>query len=130
MYSDVVPLLSKLHRKGFVLGVLSERPDSAIKVSLARHKLSSYFDFCLSAYELDNAESKLNSKTWETLIRVSGRNPGEICYVGDDYATDFSPAFNHGIFAVLLDRKKRNGFLECKKIGSLKELTQMLRVKP
>jgi len=128
LYSDVVPLLLKLSAKGFVLGILSERPGSAIKASLRRHDISQYFSFCISAYDLDNTQTKLNSKVWETLIKEAKHNPQEICYIGDDYETDIVPALAHGITAILLDRKGRSGDLRCIKIRNLNQLAYLLKL--
>jgi FMN phosphatase YigB (HAD superfamily) len=128
LYSDVISLLSKLHDKGFEFGILSERPESAIKASLLRHNISHYFGFCISAYDLDNTQTKLNSKIWETLIKIAKHGREEICYIGDDYEVDIAPAMSHGIPAILLDRKGKNNNLKCIKIKSLHQLAKLMNL--
>jgi FMN phosphatase YigB (HAD superfamily) len=127
LYPDVIPLLQKLRNEKLPLGIFSERPLSGVKAALVRHGILHYFDFYLSAYDLDPIETKLNGKVWEALIKeVSRYNPHKIYYIGDIYEVDIIPALSYGIIAILLDRKGKYHHINHNRINSLDKLYEFL----
>jgi phosphoglycolate phosphatase-like HAD superfamily hydrolase len=134
LYLDVIPTLQALHGR-FKLGIFSERTSTAIRNCLDRHNLHGYFDFYISASDIDSVNAKFSDKAWLALIEkinecewIDGySNPNlknEVLYIGDDYLTDIVNGYKHGIPSVLIDRKHKytNSKAELVKITSLNEL--------
>jgi phosphoglycolate phosphatase-like HAD superfamily hydrolase len=133
LYTDVIPSLQLLHKR-FKLGIFSERTSTAIRKCLDRHNLYGYFDFYVSASDIDAVNAKLSNKAWSVLIEKvneyewiddddnnnnddddnANANDNDnyysnlnnnVLYIGDDYLTDMLNGYKHSIPSILIDRK-------------------------
>jgi FMN phosphatase YigB (HAD superfamily) len=108
LYPDVISTLQILYNKKFKLGIFSERTSSAIKNCINRHNLH-YFDFYISASDLDLVNTKSSNYAWQILIKKISEmdfTEDEILYIGDDYKTDIN-GYKYGITTLLINRKQQ-----------------------
>jgi FMN phosphatase YigB (HAD superfamily) len=146
LYADVIPSLQSLHKR-FKLGIFSERTSTAIRKCLDRHNLYGYFDFYVSASDIDAVNAKLSNKAWSVLMEKvneyewiddddSDDNDNyylniknNVLYIGDDCLTDILNGYKHSIPSILIDRKHKytnNSNAELVIITSLNELVLLM----
>ena len=103
--ADVVPVdlletLTVLRKRGYLLGVLSNRKESYSDY-LAKLGLSEYFSLVIAAGEA--GRYKPDPGVFEYLLEKAGVSAGESMYVGDNYYADVVGARAAGLLPVLLD---------------------------
>jgi len=147
LYADVLPTLQALHKR-FKLGIFSERTSTAIRNCLNRHNLYGYFDFYVSASDIDAVNAKLSNKAWSVLMEKvneyewidddDGSDDNDnyypnlknkVLYIGDDCLTDILNGYKHSIPSILIDRKHKyanNRNAELVIITSLNELVLLM----
>lgn len=124
LYPDVLPVLSALHDREYLLGVISDwssdLPGQLIPLGLGR-----YIDFVVVS--TIQREAKPGMGLYREALARTGVRPAEAIHVGDNYVNDILGARSAGIRGVLLDRECRHlGPLDCPRITSLEELPELL----
>ena len=99
LYSDVVPTLTELYRRGMKLGIAGNQPAHAESV-LATLDLPLEV---LAASERWGVE-KPDPRFFQRIIAEADMEPHEIAYVGDRIDNDVIPALRAGMQAVFLRR--------------------------
>lgn len=123
LYPESVPLLRRLKREGFVLGLISNAPPNT-EQTVAQLGLNKYLDPVVISGILGYA--KPNPLIFQHAMKLASVRPRESMHVGDLYDTDIVGARSAGMTPVMIDRDKRTVRAEFAKISRLDELTQML----
>ena len=127
-YDDAIPVLTRLHEQGYVLGVLSNlrRDMQQLCEGLG---FGPYLDFYISPSE--PGQEKPSATMFKTALRLTAVTAPEFVHVGDQYRSDVLGARAVGMHGVLIDRSgwQREEF-DCAKISNLIELEQLLTGAP
>lgn len=119
-YSDVIPVLEALKRRGAILGIVSGNRVPHIKAVLETFHLASYFSFLVGSSII--RKPKPSGDPIRHAIRLAGGvKASETVYVGDSLQ-DPETANNGGIAGILLDRKAEYASFSGTTIRSLSEL--------
>ncbi|MBI4010529.1 MAG: HAD-IA family hydrolase [Candidatus Aenigmarchaeota archaeon] len=98
-YANVKPVLKKLKKKGYKLGIVTDAPKFQAWTRLYEMKLEKYFDIVVT---LDDSGSlKHTGLPFERAIDMLGIKPNEILMVGDWISRDIIPANKQGMKTVL-----------------------------
>ena len=124
LYPDVLPVVEELHRRGYILGVISDWGGRLTHRILLPLGLGRYFDFMVVSATVRTA--KPSSALYAEAVRRSGVAPHEALHVGDNYVLDVLGARAAGITPVLLDRRGHAGPVDCLKIATLAELPPLV----
>lgn len=124
-FSDVIPTLKELERRGFILGVISNW-DERLSSILLEMGMGEFFQFVLASAEV--GMSKPEKKIFEKALELSGVLPQEAVHIGDHLLADIEGAKKAGIFPILIDRFHRFDKREvpCPKITTLHDLLNVL----
>ncbi len=126
--TDVIPegafeALESLRRKGYVLGVVSNR-DLPYQERLRELGLSPYFSFSLAAGEVHSW--KPGPGIFEAALKRAETQAHETVYVGDNYFADVVGARNAGLHPILYDRLNIFDDPGCPVITSFLQLPTLL----
>ena len=124
LYPDVLPALEELHRRGYILGVISDWGGRLTHRILLPLGLGRYFDFMVVSATMRTA--KPSSALYSEALRRAGVAPHEALHVGDNYVLDVLGARATGITPVLLDRRGQAGPVDCLKVTTLAELPPLV----
>ncbi|MFZ5921142.1 MAG: HAD family hydrolase [Chloroflexota bacterium] len=119
----VIETLEYLHRKGYVLGVVSNR-DLPYHERLKELGLASYFSFSLAAGEVNSW--KPSPGIFEVALKRAETQAHETVYVGDNYFADVIGARSAGLQPILYDRLKIFEDPGCPVITSFSQLPALL----
>lgn len=122
LYDDTKAVLDVLESRGIPLGILSNF-DKSILDKLEYLELKKYFKYIYCSSGL--GFSKPNPEAFLSVCKLSGFQPNEILYVGDDVENDYHPCVAIGIRSVIIDRGE--GKLQPKSsVRSLLDILPML----
>jgi REG-2-like HAD superfamily hydrolase len=124
LYPDVLPAVQELHRRGYILGVISDWGNRLAHRILLPLGLGRYFDFMVVSASVRTA--KPSSDLYHEAVRRAGVAPHEALHIGDNYVLDVLGARGAGITPVLLDRRGHAGPVDCLKIATLAELPPLV----
>ena len=98
-YKNVKPVLEKLRKKGYKLGIVTDAPKFQAWTRLYEMKLDNYFDIVVT---LDDARGlKHTGLPFEKAVDLLRMKPHEIAMVGDWISRDIMPANSLGMKTVL-----------------------------
>lgn len=119
IFDDVVPVLTYLRKKGYILGVYSDWW-SELPELLKQMGLSEYFKYLYSSSELGIA--KRQDGSFRKLIQTANLQPSQTVMVGDSIELDIVPAQSAGIRSIWVNRdyKEKPDFINS--INSLGEI--------
>ena len=124
LFDDVLPALSTLRSRGYVIGLLSNLRQDMWE--LGHHLgLAGYVDFYINSAEA--GAEKPQPPIFLAALKRAEAAPGEAVHVGDQYQADVVGARSLGIHPVLIDRGGwRSDVNDCPKIRSLAELDPLI----
>jgi len=128
-YTNVKPVLKKLKKKGYKLGIVTDAPKFQAWTRLYEMKLEKYFDVVVA---LDDSGSlKHTGLPFERAIDMLNVKSGEIVMVGDWISRDIIPANKLGIKTVLAKygqswQAKMENFQADYEINDISELLKIL----
>lgn len=98
-YANVKPVLKKLKKKGYKLGIVTDAPKFQAWTRLYEMKLEKYFNVVVT---LDDSGSfKHTGLPFEKVVDMLGVKQGNIMMVGDNVNRDIIPANKFGMKTVL-----------------------------
>ncbi len=121
-FSDVIPALNKMRKRGLKLGVISNW-DSRLKHIFQGLKLDKYFKFIFASAAVGIA--KPDPKIFELGLEKVGSLPEETLHVGDHWYADVEGAEKVGLKPILINRWGKFNEANCPtcpKISTLEEL--------
>ena len=125
LYEDVLANLDALRERGYIVGVVSNVPNSGKQLS-DQLGLSDSIDFAVTSSEV-GCEKPDQRIFMEALHRANDTMPSQALMVGDQIESDINGAVGAGIRPILLDRNRQhNGFTGHPRITSLEELNALL----
>ena len=96
-YKDLFPLLTKLKKKGYKIGVLSNT-DPFIGENVKKAQLSKYVDKFFFSYEIGSIKPDL--KNFRVVLKYFKAKPSEAIMIGNTYLDDVVPARKLGMKAI------------------------------
>lgn len=125
LYQDVLPTLEELHRKGYVIGVISDWSSNLPADVLLPLGVGRYVNFMVVSTIVRHA--KPGQDLYREALARAGATPHEAVHIGDNYINDILGARATGIQGVFLDRNNRHSApLDCPRITTLAELPHLL----
>lgn len=125
VFDDVIPTLEGLTAQGKQLGVVSNFSRNCEDL-LRQLGLAHYFDFFVVSGIV--GIEKPNPRIFEIAVAAAAKPQATIVYVGDSVYHDVEGAQRAGLDAILLDRANRFPDFDGKRITSLLELIQSVRL--
>lgn len=122
-YPDVIEALRRARERGLVQGVVSDWGTDLVPL-LHAHELTQHLDFVVASAAMGTA--KPHPDIFRFALARAGLAPDEVLYVGDSYISDVLGARAVGISAVLLDREGKAPPVDCRVVGSLLELLDVV----
>lgn len=119
VFEDAVPALEGLRARGKRLGIISNFSPNC-EALLKQLGLADYFDFFIVSGIL--GIEKPDPRIFEHAIRASGREVGDLVYVGDSVFHDVQGARGAGMDAILIDRTDRFSDFQGTRVRDLREL--------
>jgi putative hydrolase of the HAD superfamily len=119
VFPETHSVLSKLKRRGFALGIISNNTDEIFD-RMKRLDLVRYFDTI--TYSQEAGAEKPDPAPFKLALSRAGRAPHECLHLGDSYEMDVVGARGVGIEPILVDRKMRHLATDCVTIRSLDEI--------
>lgn len=116
---DVHPTLSTLQKKGYTLGLISNR-STPIEEELNDLDLARYFNFQYTAGEINSW--KPDKEIFEYALDLAQSTPRDTAYIGDNYYTDVLGAQKTGLHTILVDPHDTFPEIDCPVISSIGEL--------
>ncbi|MCD6547642.1 MAG: TIGR02253 family HAD-type hydrolase [Nanoarchaeota archaeon] len=121
-YPTVIPTLTKLLKKGYKLGIISDAPKLQIWTRLCDTKLQHFFDFVISA---EDTKKKPSTLPFRYALKELKLKPHEVLMVGDSIEKDIIGAKKIGMKTALA----RYGKVKEKIVG-VKRTKEKIDVKP
>lgn len=115
-YPDARPLLERMKKKGFTLGVISNATDLARRV-MDNLDLTKFFDVIVISAEA--GVRKPDERIFLLAAKKAKVAPNKTLYVGDKLVVDILGAKNAGMNAILIDRAGIYSDVDCPRIRSL-----------
>lgn len=102
LFADVLPTLAELRRRGFLLGIVTNRLWGGVPFyeDLATLGLLDYFKLPQIAISGDLGVRKPNPRIFEHVLQALQAAPGETAMVGDSLSADILGAQSLGIMAI------------------------------
>ena len=133
-YNDVMPCLESLKKRGKKTGILSDGYAVAQRQKVRALKAEDDFDIVILTDEIGRDAWKPSPVGFRMIEDKFGLEASEIIYVGDNPEKDFYLSVTAGINTVRIiresgvysDRDYYEGVKEDYRIGSLKELTDVI----
>jgi len=119
----VVPTLEQLHRRGYILGVVSNS-DGRLKPLLDQTGLTGLLEFIIDSAVV--GVEKPSPEIFSIAVRAAETEPQNCVYVGDIYAVDIEGARRAGVHGVLLDPMRLHAEFPCAKITKLPDILNIL----
>ena len=130
LYPEVIPSLSELKERRFILGVISNF-DSRLLAILDGLGVAHWFDEVLVSSRAGRA--KPAAEIFHAALQSHGLEPSEAIHIGDDPGKDASGAAAAGMLGVLVDRRgKYNGdaFLRVRDLREIVPLVDRAHRRP
>lgn len=127
LYSDVIPVLDKLMRRGYTLVVASAMPRSFIDVKLKKDEIFTYFKKIFSAVS-DFRMTKKEKAFYERMCGKLKIIPSTLIHVGDNYDADYLAPTRAGVKAFHLNRTDSHTTPKSHQISNLKEFVERIKV--
>lgn len=124
LFDDTLPMLEKLRRDGYHLGIISNW-EAWLPSLLEASGLDQYVDTVIVSgiCRIEKPDPRMFSLAME----LTGFAPDEVAYIGDRPEHDVVPARKVGIAPILLDRHNRYpDHAECPRIRTLDQLPLVL----
>lgn len=102
VFEDTLPVVEKLHRDGWRLGVITQRGRSGAESFLREHGLAEMFPVIVAGD--DGHGRKPGPGPFHAALEMLGATPQKAIYVGDRIDDDCEGAVNAGLGAFLIDR--------------------------
>ncbi len=120
---EVIPTLKALRRKGYKMGLVSNRSNS---VDQEIHDLGfdPYFDFFFTSGDIQIW--KPDPGIFEHALYLAESTPEVTAYIGDNYYTDVIGAKNAGIYPILYDPRNIFPDADCQVISSIDHLVSQM----
>ena len=99
LYPDALPMLAKLRKQGYFIGIAGNQPEAA-EAALK----SCGVNADLVASSMGWGIKKPSVRFFERIIAETGFQPEEIAYVGDRLDNDILPAGAAGLFTIFVER--------------------------
>jgi HAD superfamily hydrolase (TIGR01549 family) len=119
LYPDAEPILNRLSRDGYALGLVSNAPPETVKVvealGLQRYVRSVVISGVVGY-------SKPHAEIFRIAMRKAGVEPRQAVHVGDVFESDIVGARNAGISGILIDRDGSQSGVDCPRIRNLDEV--------
>jgi HAD superfamily hydrolase (TIGR01549 family) len=115
--------LQHLKEAGFILGLVSNRT-KACHAELEELGILHFFEFAYVAGEVE--AWKPNPKIFDRTLELTGANPAQIVYVGDNYFADIVGAKDAGLQPVLIDPKGIFSAADCTVIQKIDQLINIV----
>jgi FMN phosphatase YigB (HAD superfamily) len=123
LYPDVLPALSSLRKKGYILILLTNSPPSAKTMFEKEKKLSSLFKTSFWSFEIGFIKPQYEA--FDYMMRSINSSSSELIYIGDSYNDDYLGSKQYGIDTLLLDRFGEYNSIK-ERINSLYELNMYI----
>lgn len=123
LYPEVMPTLTALRIRGFVLGVISNHND-ALRDILAHHGLSNFFNTV--TYSQEVGAEKPDRRVFDLALQRAHCQPGEALHVGDSYRADYIGATGVGMRAIWLNRLQVPPPEPCANVGDLRAILPLV----
>jgi len=123
VHRETRELLSKLKKRGFFLGIISNS-DGRLKKELRELGLDKFFDVVVDSGEV--GVEKPDPSIFGIALKSIGVSAQEAIYVGDYYSVDVKGARAAGLIPVLYDPNGVYQEVDCMKIESLETLLRLL----
>lgn len=123
LFDDVLPVLDRLQRLGYRLGLISNF-EGWLQEMLVELKVGDLFEHSVIS-GVEGVE-KPDRRIYEIAVERMGVAAGHAAHVGDSISLDVEPAADVGLVPVLLDRAGRYPDARCVRIAGLEELPKVL----
>lgn len=124
IFGDARTVLKKLHRAGYVLGLVSNR-DTDLGPIVERYGFEEFFHFTLWATLVDSF--KPDRVIFEKALERAGGLPAhQVLYVGDNYFADVVGAQNVGMDVILIDPRNVFSSMYDKRVRRLRDILQFI----
>jgi HAD superfamily hydrolase (TIGR01549 family) len=120
---DVQPTLKTLRRKGYKMGLVSNRSGS-IDEEIQKLGFDVYFDFYFTSGDIQIW--KPDPGVFEHALYLAESSPEVSAYIGDNYYTDVVGANSAGIYPILFDPRNIFPDAECQKIDTISDLISQM----
>ena len=124
LYPDALPILERLARDGYALGLISNAPADTGRTVKALG-LTKYLGTIVISGAV--GYTKPNPEIFRIALRETGVMAGEAIHVGDLYEADIIGARNASIEGILIDRDGSERHPDCPRVRSLSEIYQFIK---
>ena len=124
LYPDAEPVLERLARDGYALGLISNAPADTVRAVEALG-LTRYLGTIVISGAV--GYTKPNPEIFRIALRRAGVDASEAIHVGDLYEADVIGARNAGLEGILIDREGDQRNFDCPRVQSLSEIYQFMR---
>jgi putative hydrolase of the HAD superfamily len=123
VYVDSYRLLDELHKRGYAIGLVSNREDE-LDTYVASVNLRQYFKFTLSGGQAGSY--KPDPGIFRKALEIAGTTADEALYVGDNFYADVLGAQGVGMQSVLVDPRNAFANFHYRRIRHLRDLLKFL----
>lgn len=126
-YSDAIPVLTILRKRGYRLGLITNTHWRLLDET--KKELNKYFDVITLSYE--HGYAKPHPSIFLTTLNMLGINAKNCLHVGDDPIADVKGAKKVGMKTAFVKRGKRkaNANIQIEQLSELTELLQMVKTR-
>jgi REG-2-like HAD superfamily hydrolase len=124
VYSDALPVLKTLKKRGLILGLISNVAQD-METTYTKLGLQPYLNFKVTSAEV--GYDKPRPEIFLAALKKAASKPEEALYIGDQYQIDIVGARGVGIKALLIDRNDYfPDITDCPRLHSLTEITEYI----
>jgi HAD superfamily hydrolase (TIGR01549 family) len=120
---EVIPTLKTLRRKGYKMGLVSNR-SSSVDEEIRDLGFDVYFDFFFTSGDIQIW--KPDPGIFEHALYLAESSPEATAYIGDNYYTDVVGAKNAGLYPILYDPRNIFPDADCQVISSIAMLLSQI----
>ena len=124
LYPDAEPILERLTRDGYALGLISNAPADTGR-AVEKLGLTKYLGTIVISGAV--GYTKPHPEIFRIALREAGVDAGEAIHAGDLYEADVVGARNAGLEGILIDRDSTQGSFDCPRIQTLSEIYRYIR---
>ena len=124
LYPDAEPVLERLAKDGYALGLISNAPADTGRAVRALG-LAKYLGTIVISGAV--GYTKPHPEIFRIALREAGVGAGEAIHVGDLYEADIVGAKNAGMEGILIDRDGSERHTDCPRVRSLSEIYQYIK---